>query len=183
MKSNHFENVCKSPVAVNNVLDKSSSEEEENEHDINIITISRSSEVNSIDNGVTSNGKSSCYQVKPAKSTMKKIKLNGSNISVQIDSGSDVNIISENDMLRLKEKPHMSATKIKLYPFASNRPIPLLGKFTGVVETATKFEPVTFYVVPKEHYVISNILGANTSMKLGILKIEGKLSSNYSFND
>ena len=97
--------------------------------------------------------------------------MNGTKIDVQIDSGSEANIISERDLCRLKEKPQLRRTNTKLYPFATSQPLKLLGKFTGVVETSECYKSVLFYVVPRSQKVVRNILGLNTSMELGILKI------------
>ena len=73
-----------------------------------------------------------CNQVKPVRSTIRRMKFNGT--SVQNDSGSDVNIISKTDKARLSRID---------YPFLSDCPLILLGKFTAVVETARTLERCT----------------------------------------
>ena len=71
-----------------------------------------------------------------------------------------MNIISENDFMRLKDK--LVSSDIRLYPFAANHPLPVIGKFTGTIEKI--FEPVTFGVVPDIKRGIGNLLGAKTSL-------------------
>ena len=107
--------------------------------------------------------------------TITKITLHDTPVEIQIDSGSDVKIISERTYARLKNKPNLHSTNIKLYPFASRHPLPLLGKLTAVIETAKIFEPAVFYVVKNTKQHVRNIFGAITSTKFGFLKIETQL--------
>ena len=80
-----------------------------------------------------------------------------------MDSGSDVNIVSERTYERLKIIPKLHSTNIKLYPFASRHPLPLLGKFTAVIETPKIFDQAVFYVMKKTSRDVRNILGVKTS--------------------
>ena len=107
--------------------------------------------------------------------TITKITLHDAPVEIQIDSGSDVNIISERTYARLKNKPNLHLTNIKLYPFASRHPLPLLWKLTAVIETAKIFKSAVFYIVKNTKQHVHNILGAITSTKLGFLKIETQL--------
>ena len=60
--------------------------------------------------------------------TITKIALNETLVEIQIGSGSDVNIISERTYERLKTKPKLHSTNIKLYPFVSSVVMFLINK-------------------------------------------------------
>ena len=166
MKLNHLEKVCFNKK-VRHILDESSSEsgddtEDTSDYDVKAIKAS----VQSVDGGNINR-----------VNTLTKIKLNGTKIVVQIDSGSDVNIITEADFNRLEDRPELLPTKMKLYPFATNRPLPILGKFSSIIEMADKIVPVIFYVIKKSKKNMENILGAATSQELGYLKVQIHVNS------
>ena len=147
MKMYHNEKVCRNPISVNNILDDDNTTTSESGEDNKYLNTIKSDQVNN----VSENEK--------ASSTMIEIKLNGTPVIVQIDSGCDASILSHTDFLQLTDKPKLTKTSHKLYSFESDRPLPLLGMFTGVIKTATKLEPATFYLVPSKGKV-GNILGA-----------------------
>ena len=148
MKTDHFEKVCRSRIPVHNILDDdvtaSDSEESENDnHTTETKTVLRTHTINN----------DQIHRVSDTHkmaSTMTTIKLNGTAVNIQIDSGSEANILSENDFLKLKIKPELRKSNHRLYPFASQHPLPILGMFVGTIKTPLKFELVTFHVVPSK---------------------------------
>ena len=61
-----------------------------------------------------------------------------------------MNIISENDFMRLKDKPKLVTSDIRLYPFAANHPLPVIGKFTGTLRKYLNQLPSMLFRIPKE---------------------------------
>ena len=108
MKMHHNEKVCRNPISVNNILDDDNTTTSESGEDNKYLNTIKSDQVNN----VSENEK--------ASSTMIKIKLNGTPVIVQIDSGSDANILSHTDFLQLTDKPKLTKTSHKLYSFASD---------------------------------------------------------------
>ena len=69
-----------------------------------------------------------------------------------------------------KERLQLEKSKVKRYGYASEAPIPVVGKFNAMVETDKKAVPATFIVV-KGKTKGEMLLGCDTAMKLGVLKI------------
>ena len=65
-----------------------------------------------------------------------------------IDSGASPNIMDEEKFQeiqeRSKEKLQLEKSKVKLYGYASEAPIPAAGKFNAMVETDKKAVQATF---------------------------------------
>ena len=91
-----------------------------------------------------------------------------------INSGASANIIDEGRFRKIqersKERLWLEKSKVKLYGYASDMPIPVAGKFNAVVETSKIAVPATFIVV-KGKTKGEMLLGCDTAMKLGVLKI------------
>ena len=82
------------------------------------------------------------------KKTIVKRRLNGVKVQMAIDSGASANIIDEERFQeiqeRSKEKLQLEKSKVKLYGYAREAPIPVAGKFNAMVETDKKAVPTTF---------------------------------------
>ncbi|XP_044171438.1 uncharacterized protein LOC122955744 [Acropora millepora] len=108
------------------------------------------------------------------KETTVKLFLNGVKVQMAIDSGASANIIDEGRFRKIqersKERLRLEKSKVKLYGYASDMPIPVAGKFNAVVEISKIVVPVTFIVV-KDKTKGEMLLGCDTAMKLGVLKI------------
>ena len=138
-KPNHYASECRSEIPVNNILDEYSSDGDE---DPEVHTITAGT-VHQVENDQCIN--TTTTRPKSRKNlALQRIVLNGTKIDVQIDSGSEANIISEEDFGRLKNRPKLHRTSTKLYPFATPNPLKLLGKFTGVVETPDSYKTALF---------------------------------------
>ena len=57
-----------------------------------------------------------------------KIKVNNQYIRMQVDSGTDANVINENTYNNLVPKPHLQQVSLKLKPYNS-KPIHVKGYF------------------------------------------------------
>ena len=63
------------------------------------------------------------------------------------DTGASVSILDEAPFAKLRTKPKLSGTNEKIFPYGSNKPLPLVGKCDCELETEKKFSVETFFVV------------------------------------
>ena len=105
-----------------------------------------------------------------------KIKLENKKIRFQIDSGASVNIINESVYNSLQTAPKLKKSKVKLYPYASKRPLPVIGHFTGDIETKKKIGSGVFYVVKGTD--TECLLGLETALELGVIQICNAITKN-----
>ena len=167
-KSNHLEIVCKSKVKfVDNSSNSSDSDycygikefcgESNHSSEYNA---SKSLKVNTIFN--------------KSKSII-SLKLNNLSLKFHVDSGSSVNIINE-ESFRNFENILLKKTSKKLFAYGSTAPLTLLGCFDATVESLSKIILARFYVV-KGSKRMDNLIGIDSSMTLGILKIVNSVAS------
>ena len=90
------------------------------------------------------------------------------------DSGASVNIIDEHVYDKLANKVVLRRTREKLYAYGSKSPLPLLGKFSTVVEANSKYVTATFYVV-KGHS--GSLLCYDTAKELKVMKIINSMTA------
>ena len=84
------------------------------------------------------------------------------------DSGATVNILSEQDFNYLVPKPQISETKTKVYPYMSEKPLNLCGKFEAKVSSKLGSSEEIFYVAKGSS---NSILSSwSTSQKLNLIK-------------
>ena len=105
------------------------------------------------------------------KTTVKRL-LNGVKVQMAIDSGASA--IDEGRFQKIqersKERLQLENSKFKLYGYAIEAPIPVAGKFNAMVEANKKAVPASFIVV-KGKTKGEMLLGCDTAMELGVLKI------------
>ena len=93
---------------------------------------------------------------------------------IAIDSSTSVNVMDEERFLKIQErsveKLYLEKTKVKLYGYVSETPIPVAGKFKAVIGTGNKAVLATFVVV-KGGTDGEMLLGCDTAMQHGVLKI------------
>ena len=83
------------------------------------------------------------------------------------DSGATVNILSKKDFDGLKEKPQLTKTNVKVYPYMSSKPLNLCGKLKVSVTSDHLSSEETFYVAEGSS---GSILSWITSQKLNLIK-------------
>ena len=103
-----------------------------------------------------------------------EVKVNGSSMSVLIDSGASANCISEISFDKLMPCPELTPTTTKIYPFRSDVPLPVSGVFKCSVEKGQKKARCTFFVIKGDCF---NVLSYKTSKALGLIKIVTTVSS------
>ena len=98
------------------------------------------------------------------------IEINGKKLKLQIDSGSDKNVLSERDYEKIKKQVTLHKTGLKLYPYNSKVPIRLLGKFSASVQSKHRYDVSTFYVA-KGSESGTSLLSLETAVGLGVIKV------------
>lgn len=71
------------------------------------------------------------------------------NFNFLIDSGASVNILDEKDYLQLKPKPLLEKSTVKIFPYDTNTPIPVVGHFKAELQYSGKAVEAILYVVQK----------------------------------
>lgn len=90
-------------------------------------------------------------------------------MQVLIDSGAAVNIISEKTYNNLSIQPRFLHTDLRMLAYGSKNALPIIGKFTGCVETRDKRKTnATFYVVRGDG---CSLLSYQTADELELIKI------------
>ena len=162
LKKNHFARACRSDKVsaekVNQVEDSSDEEDSADEY-VKKITIG-------------------CMSTDTGRKTTVKLHLNGVKVQMAINSGASANIIDEERFQKIQERSkgrlQSEKSKVKLYGYASEAQIPVAGKFNAMVETDKKAVPATFIVVEGKTKG-AMLLGCDTAMELGVLKIVNSL--------
>ena len=88
-------------------------------------------------------------------------------IRIMADSGATVNILSKKDFDGFKSKPQLAETSAKVYPYMSDKPLTLCGKFRATVTSGSCSSVETFYVAKGSS---SSILSWTTSQTLNLIK-------------
>lgn len=105
--------------------------------------------------------------------TVVNCELGGVNIDMIIDSGSKCNIISDRSWGFLKscgvnvEDQNKGSDK-KFMAYGSQKPLTVLGTFKANIRLGPNTKPAIFYVIEGGE---RNLLGKDTSISLGVLKI------------
>ena len=148
-KLNHFAKVCKSTVT-----DESVSSQPRN----------RARTVQE-DNDESENDYTFSVNTKTDKSPQTVVKINTVDTNMLIDTGATVNVIDEKTYQKLN-KPYLEEAR-KLYPYASDKPLPVLGKFTATVEKGNCVNQSEFVVVKGTG---GNLLSYDTAVQLKIME-------------
>ena len=104
------------------------------------------------------------------------VKINGIKGLMEADSCSTANIIDENRFHAinnaLKQKLHLTPSHTKLYAYAQDQPIPLLGSFSAEIESlSTGKRSTANFLVAKGETKSRPLLSLATSVELGILHV------------
>ena len=93
------------------------------------------------------------------------IIIHGKRINMKLDTGAQVNLLSESEYRKLRNKPKLQRTKHKLKGYG-NYDIQIIGKFVAHVEHNGKHR-MTFFVVPGAD---KPLLGLEACERLGLVK-------------
>ena len=70
-------------------------------------------------------------------------------MAIMADFGSSINILDENDYKNLQSPPKLEDTSTRVYPYKSNKPLKMLGKFTTTITTTDGATSKELVYVPK----------------------------------
>ena len=96
-----------------------------------------------------------------------KVSANNCLLSLKVDTGAQINVISSNDMQQLSPRPQILKRKINLKSY-QGQTIPCKGLCILNIDSAKGHIPSLFAIVPQS---FQSVLGLSTAMKLGILDI------------
>ena len=82
----------------------------------------------------------------PTKLPHFQVSVGGHNMILMADSGATINLLDKNDLAKMKKPPTLMKSMTKIYPYASDTPLPVIGKFHTTVESKHKRFDSTFYV-------------------------------------
>ena len=86
-----------------------------------------------------------------------EVAINGDPVSVLVDTGSTANIIDSNTYDKLVRQPVLrKASHVQVYPYASDKPIPIRGRFTAEVRHRSNTVSAEFFVVSATGSAIIN---------------------------
>lgn len=96
-----------------------------------------------------------------------QVRILDTPVHVMADSGATVNILSKRDFGKLRPKPCLTDTNVKVYPDMSTKPLDRRGKFRANVVSDHCESQETFYVAQGSS---GSILSWMTSQKLNLIK-------------
>ncbi len=105
-----------------------------------------------------------------------EVLVDGSPLSVLIDSGASVNIIDEKSFEQLGQKKSLAPSRTKIYPYGSSKPLEVKGKFTATVSSTqgTTMKDVPFHLV---RGCAGSLLGFQTAIALALISMVNLIGS------
>ncbi|CAI6367348.1 unnamed protein product [Macrosiphum euphorbiae] len=134
--------------------------------------MSRSNKINAVEEA-KSDDEAIVFQISKKKDLVTNLvicKVGGTDVKFLIDSGSSCNIVSEQTWKRNKinyEKKESEVSQ-KLYAYSSKKPLEVIEKVRTTIKVSDREEIVDIFVVKGNN---QSLLGYETSVKLGLLKI------------
>ncbi|UYV76882.1 K02A2.6-like, partial [Cordylochernes scorpioides] len=111
-----------------------------------------------------------------------KVQIDGSEINMIIDTGSDRTFISYNKMLELyghKIMPKLHDTTRTFFAYGQDRPLPCYGYFNAVISWKENSVSEEIFVIDKK---VESLLGGKASFELGIIKRVNHVNESMSAN-
>jgi hypothetical protein len=135
------------------------------EHAKTVTAENHSSEISRVEKSDSDNGEEYTFtagaQINQLSKPIFEVQIGNTPIRIMPDSGATVNILSEQDFNCLVSKPQISETKTKVYPYMSENPLNLCGKFEA--KDSSKLGS-------SEESSSNYILSWSTSQKLNLIK-------------
>jgi hypothetical protein len=98
---------------------------------------------------------------------IRDIRLNGTSVTMKLDTGAQANILSDRDYEKIREKPPLHETAVKLKGVGGHE-VTVKGKCTLSTQFNAKTVEATFYVVPG---VRRSLLGKTLCEQLQMIKL------------
>lgn len=96
------------------------------------------------------------------------VNIAGTPLTIMADSGSSINILHERDYDKLSPRPSLEQTRITVYPYQTETPLPVLGRFVAPITSETTERTETFYVVKGTS---GSLISWCTSTDLELIKV------------
>ena len=159
-KQNHFAKQCRS----RNSNTRRSQKPHENRRELRPM---RQSDDESSSNS-DSEDKEYCYAVNnKQKYPHASVSINGQRIKMTVDTGSSINVIGKNTFAKLRNI-ELKPTTVKAYPFNSDKPVKMEGKFRALAESKHKFTVATIYVTSEDGGCLPS---SETAQELGLVSL------------
>ena len=99
------------------------------------------------------------------------LKVENTEISLQIDPGSTTNTIDETSFKNLIKNPNLTLTKSKkrLFAFAASTPLQVVGQFQCTIESLNKLTTATVFVEKNE---TGCLLSGQTAIELDLVRLK-----------
>jgi len=106
------------------------------------------------------------------------VDINGATIHVIADTGAGVNLLDEIDFDKIRPKPEIKESDIKLFPYKSTKPVPVLGQFDANITSKTSSVTSTVYVIPRDTAGFGgSLLSWRSAVELNLVKIVQDISA------
>ena len=103
-----------------------------------------------------------------SKQPLFNITIAGTPLTMMADSGSSINILDEQDYKKLSPLPSLEKTRVKIFPYQTQIPLPVLGRFNALTSSETTHRTATFYVVKGTS---ASLLSWRTSTDMNLLAV------------
>ena len=97
-----------------------------------------------------------------------EVKIADVPIKTIVDTGASVNILNSRTYNRIKTAIPLKPTATKVYPYSTDKPLPLLGETAMPVESKAKITAAKFYVAKDGK---TPLLSYETAKELGLIRI------------
>lgn len=169
-KIGHFSSMCRS------IPKKRKNEDNEESYNRKSQIKRSKNEVNTVETEEPSNkskGEGTYYIFNLNDDAVIECEMGGVKLNVLIDSGCNLNVVTDKTWNRLKEEKikicnEVKGTKKTLYVYGSKVPLDVKGTFDTAIRVNKKTEPATVYVINNG---TRDLLGKETAIKLGVLKL------------
>ena len=131
----------------------------------------KAASVNAVDgeDGQSAESGEDVFAVNPKAKEVDRIsvRLCRTNINMILDTGTKRNIIDRGTYQKLKHRPTLHKSKIKLIPYGCTRPLPIMGSFQAEMKTSDSHTyKAEIFVVDKENS--GNLMSRQTAIDLGL---------------
>ena len=170
-KLNHFAKMCRSRSAPtqNPVPKKSYRQTKQRARAVTTEEIaSRSDETDDTEDQYTYHVSSVSNSPVISDEPIFDVTIGNTPICVMADSGATVNLINEQDYLKMKPRPVLLSCTTRVYPYMSSKPLELCGKFQSDVTNKQNTCSGTFYVVKGPS---RSLLSWETSQRLKLIQV------------
>ena len=97
-----------------------------------------------------------------------RLKIQGAETSVLVDTGSSINVVSESILSKMTPRPKPQKAQIKAYAFGQNTSLPVQNTYTLSIESDKKFATAVFHTIKGSS---ETLISYETAVELGIVPV------------